>query len=77
MSPHLHTSDHRLAKRLWENLGGRVVYVRRTGEIRFLHPAYEKSVRINGRRNDVPAIVLSRINQLLRTTAAGDSTGAQ
>jgi hypothetical protein len=72
MTMHIHTSNHRLAKRLWENLGGSVVYVRRTGEVRFLHPAFEKSVRVNSRRDDVPAIVLSRINQLLRTTAGGN-----
>ncbi len=65
MARYTHTSDHRLARKLWEDLGGTVAHVRRTGELRFLHPAFEHSIRVNGRRKDVPAIVLSRINRLL------------
>jgi hypothetical protein len=65
--PAVHTSDRRLFKRLWTNLGGRIVEVRRTGEVRYLHPAFVKGIRANNRRNDVPAVLLSRLNQILRT----------
>ena len=64
----IHTSSPRLFARLWRELGGLIEHVRRTGELRFLHPAFVGSVRVNGRRSDVPAVLLSRLNQLLRKT---------
>jgi negative regulator of sigma E activity len=69
-----HTSDKRTAKKLWEQLGGSIEAVRRTGEVRFLHPSFDNSIRVNHRRKDVPAIVLSRINQLLK---ANETSGAK
>lgn len=68
----LHTSDSRRAKRIWLLLGGQMVPVRRTGEMRYSHPSFLDTVRANDRRSDVPAILLSRINQLLKTRAAND-----
>lgn len=60
----IHTSDRRLADRLWKALGGAVVPVRRTGELFYLHPNFRAPLRLNGRRHDVPAKLLSRINQV-------------
>jgi len=68
----LHTSNNRRAKKIWILLGGTVNYVHGTGELRFLHPVFASTVRINGRRLDVPAVLLTRINQLLRMKAAND-----
>lgn len=64
----LHTSDRRKLDRMWQSLGGTINPVRRTGESRYAHRAFESTVRINTRRNDVPAKLLSRINQLIANT---------
>lgn len=72
MSLVLHTSDFRKAQRIWIMLVGRMNPVRRTGEMRYLHPSFSKSIRANDRRNDVPAVLLSRINQLLKQKVASD-----
>lgn len=68
----LHTSDSRRANRVWLLLGGRIIPIRRTGENRYVHDYFARSLRMDARRNDVPAKLLSRINQLLRTRAAND-----
>ena len=65
----IHTSDAHRADRYWLLLGGAIEPIRRTGETRYTHGAFERPLRINGRRNDVPAKLLSRINQLLRLRA--------
>jgi hypothetical protein len=72
MNQALHTSNARRAKRIWTLLGGEMIQVRRTGEMRYVHPAFMNTVRANDRRTDVPAVLLSRINQLLRTKSAND-----
>ena len=72
MNRALHTSNSRRAKKIWILLGGEMIHVRRTGELRYVHPAFLDTVRANDRRSDVPAILLSRINQVLRTKAAND-----
>ncbi len=61
----LHTSDRRKLDRMWQRLGGTISPVRRTGENRYSHPAFQSTVRTNARRCDVPAKLLSRINQLI------------
>ena len=66
MIPHIHTSNPRYAKQLWHDLGGTIEPVRRTGEVRYLHPKFPSSIRANDRRSDVPAVLLCRINKLLR-----------
>ena len=73
MSTHpLHTSNGRKAERLWLLLGGQVVPVRRTGEKFFIHDCFDAPLRLNGRRTDVPAKLLSRLNQLIRRKAEND-----
>ena len=72
MNAPIHTSNARRANRIWLLLGGRMVPVRRTGEVRYFHEAFEDSIRANARRHDVPAVLLSRINQLIRKAAAND-----
>lgn len=62
----VHTSDARLFKRMWLAHGGTIVAVRRTGEARYSHPKFERTVRANDRRKDVPAVLLSRLNELRR-----------
>jgi|GEM_PF-1462369 len=68
----LHTSDARTADRAWLLLGGQIESVRRTGEHRYTHGAFVSPLTLNGRRKDVPAKLLSRINQLLKAQAAND-----
>lgn len=72
MNHAVHTSNGRRAQKIWIMLGGEMIPVRRTGEMRYLHPAFPNTIRANDRRSDVPAVLLSRINQLLRTRAAND-----
>lgn len=72
MNHAIHTSDARKAKKLWTLLGGEMIAVRRTGEMRYVHTAFLDTVRANDRRHDVPAVLISRINQLLRMKAAND-----
>lgn len=62
----LHTSDPHRANRMWLALGGRIEDIRRTGEKRYVHRRFPRSLRTNGRRLDVPAKLLTRINQLLK-----------
>lgn len=67
MSNVCHTSDVRLANKLWVSSGGSITPVRRTGELRYLHPNFLRPLTINGRRNDVPGKLMSRINQVARS----------
>ena len=69
----LHTSNPLRADRLWLLLGGRIEPVRRTGEKFYMHDMFARPLRTNGRRNDVPAKLLSRLNQLMKASAANDA----
>lgn len=66
MANAIHTSDARCFKRMWLELGGVIRPLRGTGEVRYEHPQFIDTVRSNDRRKDVPAVLLSRINQLAR-----------
>lgn len=63
------THDPRKIRRLWMKCGGEVHHVRRTGEERWVHPAFDGTVRVNSRRHDIPAVVLCRLNHLLQDGA--------
>lgn len=69
----IHTSDPRTADRLWLLLGGRIEPVRRTGEHRYTHEYFSSPLTLNCRRNDVPAKLKSRLNQLVKAHAANDA----
>lgn len=45
---------------------------RRTRETRNAHTAFQRTIRVNDRRSDVPAVLLSRINQLLNSRVDKD-----
>ena len=64
----INTTDPRKIRILWEKYGGTVLAVRRTGEERWAHPAFKDTVRANVRRNDIPVIILCRLNHLVRDT---------
>lgn len=68
----VHTTNPLQADRMWMLLGGHIEPVRRTGEKRYVHSQFSHPLRTNGRRNDVPAKLLSRLNQLLKASAAND-----
>ena len=72
-SPTHHTTDIHKVERMWLLYGGRIEAVRRTGETRYLHEAFERPLRVNGRRNDVPAKLLTLVNRLARQQAANDA----
>lgn len=74
MAKAVHTSDARHFKRMWLAHGGTIAHLRRTGEARYLHPFFIDSVRANDRRKDVPAVLISRLNQVLRQTESPDSS---
>jgi hypothetical protein len=69
----IHTSNPHQADRIWLLLGGRIEPVRGTGEKRYLHEHFTRPLRTNARRQDVPAKLLSRLNQLLKRRAANDA----
>ena len=60
----IHTSDPRHFKRMWLSVGGSIRGLRRTGEVRYDHPMFDRPVRANDRRCDVPAVLMSRLNQV-------------
>lgn len=68
----IHTSDNRHFKRLWCDHGGMIFPIEGTGEVRYEHAAFNRSVRANNRRKDVPAKLLTRLNALIRQEAAND-----
>ena len=69
----IHTSNPRRADELWCRLGGAIQLIDGTGEKRYTHKYFQTSLRTNARRNDVPAKLLTRLNQLLRRVAANDA----
>lgn len=69
----IHTSDSRHFKRLWHDHGGVIFPIDGTGEVRYEHAAFNRSVRTNNRRKDVSAKLLSRLNALIRQEAANDA----
>lgn len=68
----LHLTNARKFKREWRTMGGEIIEIRRTGEVRYVHTLFVDTVRVNDRRKDVPAVMVSRLNQLLRMMAAND-----
>jgi len=70
----IHTSDIHKVERVWRMLGGRIECVRRTGETRYRHDALAKPLRVNGRRHDVPAKLLTLLNRILKLKAANDAS---
>lgn len=72
MSTPFRTSDSRKFKKVWLSLGGTLELVRGTGELRYLHPKFKTTVRANDRRTDVPAVLLCRVNHLMKMDAAND-----
>lgn len=68
----IHTSDSRHFKRLWLDHGGFIFHVNRTGEVRYEHPWIVRGIRANDRRKDVPAKLISQLNQVIRMEAAND-----
>ena len=52
------------ALRLAPKLGCQVSNIRATGEVRVTHPAFERPLRINGRRKDTPRKLLSMLRRL-------------
>ena len=72
MNHAIHTSDNRTFKRLWQAQGGMIFPIDGTGEVRYVHAAFPTGIRVNNRRKDVPAKLLSRLNALIRRDAAND-----
>ena len=72
MNHHIHTLNSRKAKKLWVKLAGEIIHVRGTGEMRYIHTDFQNTIRANDRRNDVPAVLLCRINHLLQSKNAND-----
>ena len=66
----IHSSDPHKVDGIWLMLGGRITPVRRTGEKRYRHDQFESPLTVNGRRHDVPAKLISRLNQIIRKTPA-------
>lgn len=65
----IHTSNSRKFKKLWLRHGGVITSVNRTGEARYTHHLFSNTIRVNDRRKDVPAKLLSRLNTILHLEA--------
>ena len=76
MNAPMHTSSHRLFDRLWIDNGGRIEDVWRTGEQRYFHPLVAHPVRINKRRKDIPAKLLSCLSAVRRLRGVMDNAPA-
>lgn len=66
MSAPVHTGCRRRFNHYWLASGGSIMDVRRTGEERYFHPLCPHPVRVNKRRKDVPAKLLSCLNAVNR-----------
>jgi hypothetical protein len=69
----VHTTDIHKVERMWLLLGGQIESVRRTGETRYRHDNLDRPLRVNSRRNDVPAKLLTVLNRVTKLQAANDS----
>ena len=70
--PVVATSDRRSLDREWRNVGGLIVPQPCTGEVVYIHPAMNRRIRVNGRKKQSCATVLSKLNQLLRDGMTAD-----
>lgn len=52
------------AIKLWWESGGVVADIRRTGELKFSHPAMIRTIRVNKRRKDAPREVTKWLRRL-------------
>lgn len=66
------TSDRRSLDREWRNVGGAIAQQPCTGEVVYSHPAMSRRIRVNGRKKQSCAVVLSKLNQLLRDGMTAD-----
>ena len=64
-----HTSNLRKVQKIWLANGGAIVPIPGTGEMRYTHPLFPKPLRVNNRRNDVSAKLLTRMNQVIKLTS--------
>ncbi|HNY48656.1 MAG TPA: hypothetical protein PKN64_16995 [Casimicrobium sp.] len=69
------TSDRRTLDKVWRSIGGRIEPLSGTGEVIYTHPAMNRRIRVNNRKKQTCATVLSKLNQLLRDgVTAGNMT---
>lgn len=72
MKPFISTRGRRKFDREWKEHGGCIECKRGTGEDLYLHPLFPP-LRVNGRRESVPACLITRLNRILRTEASNDA----
>ena len=60
------TSDRRSLDKVWRSIGGNIQPLSGTGEVIYTHPAMNRRIRVNNRKKQTCATVLSKLNQLLR-----------
>ncbi len=70
----IHTGCRRHFRQSWIEAGGWIEDIRRTGEERYFHAQCRHPVRANKRRKDVPAKLLSCLNQIVKARVAGSDT---
>ena len=66
MSVTRHGVNRRELDRRLIELGGTVVFLKRTGEVQYLHPALPERPRANGRRKDAPRHLTQFVMRLER-----------
>jgi hypothetical protein len=63
--------------RILRSLGGRVEFIRRTGEVRYSHPQVAERARADGRRKDASKKLVQfvcKLEKLAVSDAANDSS---
>lgn len=70
------TSDRRTLDKVWRSVGGNIELLSGTGEVIYTHPAMNRRIRVNNRKKQTCATVLSKLNQLLRDGVTAGTTAA-
>lgn len=58
--------SRRVAKSIWRMLGGNVSHVSGTGEERYSHPYFPKSITVSARRKDASKKLIAALRQITR-----------
>jgi hypothetical protein len=54
---------------LFYRLGGTISPIRRTGEVRYYHPAFPHPIKANNRRKDATRLLAKLVSRLAKETA--------
>lgn len=59
-------SSRRRFDRVWQQIGGTVEHVRRTGEARYRHPSRKRPIKVSARRDDTQRVLIYVYKKIVR-----------